>query len=536
MRVLITGINGFIGQHLVKVLTERGHQVFGLGRDRGGVLDKKSVERAVRNVETVVHLAALTSHEEIVGNKFETLETNLRGTKNVLDAFSKSRKARKFLFASTGKVYGKIIRLPIDEEHSTHPLNILGKSKLITERLIDFYASTSLPSTKLGASSASSKEFIIFRIFNVYGTGQRESFLIPTILSQVNSGKKEIKLGDIKAKRDHVYIDDVIDAFIRAIEKKLPKGLSIYNICTGTGSSARNIVDMIETIKREKIKVKVNKNLLRHDEMDNEYGSFQKAKKAFGWEPNITLRVGLRKLLTPHRQAIILAGGKGTRIQSVSTTVPKILFPFNKKPLLDYLIDHLKKNEFNDVVICTGYLADKVENYIARANYGIKIRVSKENMPLGTAGALHLIKDLLEDEFFVLFGDVYTTINLQKMLKFHKKKKADVTLAIHTSDHPGDSTIVQINSNKRVQKFIEKPGNDWKQYGNLTATSLYVMKKSVLQFITKKRAVDFARDVFPKMVKNRKRIFGYLTSEYAKDMGTPERYKKVEKYIMLNSR
>lgn len=519
MKILITGVNGFIGQHLSQKLLERGHKVSGLKNKEGGVLNKGIVEKAIRDVDVVVHLAALTSHEDIVENKFETLETNFLGTKNVLGAFIKSKHAKKFIYASTGKVYGKIVRLPIDEDHPTNPLNIHGKSKFITEKLIDFYTNDQ-------------EEFIILRIFNVYGPGQRENFLMPTILSQINSGKKEITLGDIKSKRDYIYIDDVVDAFIRVIEGRGSKGLSIHNICTGTGVSAKDIVDIIEKIKGEKIKIKVNKNLLRYDEMDEEFGSYKKAKQQLGWEPKISIRNGLRRLLIPHKQAVILAGGKGTRIQSISNTIPKVLFPFNKKPLLGYLVEYLKDNQFNDIVICTGHLADKVENYIAKANYGIKIRVSRENKPLGTAGALHLINDLLEDEFFILFGDIYTTINLRKMLAFHKKNNADVTIALHKSDHPQDSTIVKIDKNRRISKFIEKPGDNWVQHGNLTATSLYIMKKSVLQFITKNKTVDFAKDVYPKMLKKKKRLFGYVTNEYARDMGTPERYKKVEQYIL----
>ena len=149
MRILITGINGFIGQHLANALIKRGHIVLGLGHDKTGVLDRKIVKKATRNVEIVIHLASLTSHKDIVENKFETFEINLQGTKNILDAFIKSKKTRKFLYASTGKVYGKIVILPISENHLTNPLNTLGKSKLITERLIDFYADNQ-------------KEFMIF--------------------------------------------------------------------------------------------------------------------------------------------------------------------------------------------------------------------------------------------------------------------------------------------------------------------------------------------------------------------------------------
>lgn len=296
MRILITGINGFIGQHLAAALFKRGHFVAGLARNKkckvkyiktyyeGTVLDKKLVEKATKDVEVVIHLAALTSHKDIVGNKFSTLETNFLGTKNVLDAFIKSKQTRKLFYSSTGKVYGKIIRLPISEGHPTNPLNILGKSKLITEKLIDFY-------------DDNQKELIIFRIFQVYGPEQRKNFLISTILAQLDTGKKEIVLGDLEAKRDYVFIDDLIRAFILAIENKGRLGISTYNICTGKGSSAAEIIKIISKIKKVDIKVKSNKALLRADEMKDEYGSYKKAKRYLGWKPKFSLKDGLEKLI-----------------------------------------------------------------------------------------------------------------------------------------------------------------------------------------------------------------------------------------------
>ena len=285
MRILITGINGFIGTHLGRALIQRGHIVSGLPHDEGGVLDRRIVGGAIRGAEVVVHLAALTQHKDIEENKFEALETNLQGTKNILDAFSKSKKSRKFLYSSTGKVYGKIVHLPISENHPANPQNTLGKSKLITEKLIDFYANDQ-------------KEFIIFRIFNVYGPGQNINFLIPTILKQLNRGKREIVLGDTKTKRDYVYIDDLVNAFILAIERREKPGVSIYNICTNKGTSAKEIIRIIAKIKGFDIKLKSNSDLYRTDEMKDEYGSYEKTKKAFGWKPKVSLKEGLRGVLT----------------------------------------------------------------------------------------------------------------------------------------------------------------------------------------------------------------------------------------------
>lgn len=267
MRILITGINGFIGQHLARALISKGHFVVG----SGDVLDKKIVEKAIEGVDVVVHLAALTSHKDIVENKFETLEVNFLGTKNVLDAFLKSKSAKKFIYSSTGKVYGNVKFLPITEEHPTLPINALGKSKLITEKLIDFYANNE-------------KAFIIFRIFNVFGPGQKDNFLVPTILKQIKKSNK-ITLGDIKAKRDYIYIDDLINAFVLAVEKDIDSGLSIFNICSGKGISAKEIVSEISKATNAPIEININPALFRKDEEDVEYGSYEKAKQILGWRP-----------------------------------------------------------------------------------------------------------------------------------------------------------------------------------------------------------------------------------------------------------
>ena len=295
MRILITGINGFIGQHLARALISKGHFVVGLDRQKkslnekiskyfsGDVLDKKMVEKAIEETDVIVHLAALTSHKDIVDNKFETLEVNFLGTKNVLDAFLKSKPAKKFIYSSSGKVYGNIKFLPIIEEHPTLPINVLGKSKLITERLIDFYANNE-------------KSFIIFRIFNVFGPSQKDNFLVPTILKQIEKSNKII-LGDIKAKRDYTYISDIINAFVLAVEKNIDSGLSIFNICSGKGINAEEIVSEISKINNAPIKIGIDQALFRKDEKDVEYGSYKKAKQILDWCPEHSLREGLDKTI-----------------------------------------------------------------------------------------------------------------------------------------------------------------------------------------------------------------------------------------------
>lgn len=292
MNVLITGINGFIGRNLAIELLARNYTVFGLGRSdkccvegirqyiQGTVTDKSAVEDAISEAEVVVHLAALTAHSDIIDNKYQTLDVNLQGTKNVLDVFNASKITRKLIYSSTGKVYGDIQYLPIDEKHPLQPLNILGKSKYISERLIDFY-------------QLDEKRSVILRMFNVFGDGQNSNFLLPTILSQLHDNAigctNTISLGDIKAKRDYIHIKDVINAFVGAIENEFSTVCEVFNIASGKPRTAEDIVLEISKIVNQRIEIDVKNNLMRNDEAIEEYGNFAKAKTILGWEPQIDL-------------------------------------------------------------------------------------------------------------------------------------------------------------------------------------------------------------------------------------------------------
>ena len=230
-------------------------------------------------------------------------------------------------------------------------------------------------------------------------------------------------------------------------------------------------------------------------------------------------------------QAIIIAGGEGRRMLPLTEEIPKLLLPFNGIPLIEYLIRLLKNYGIKDIIICTGYLSNKVNEYLLDKNYGINIRISVENKPLGTAGALNLIKDHLEEEFFILFGDIYAEIDLEEMLKFHEQKNADATLVIHESNHPWDSTIISVDNDSKITNFLEKPNEEWIKYGNLTSTSIYLVKKDIINFIETDKKLDLSKDIFPLMLKNNKKLYGYKTGEYVKDTGTLERHEEVERYL-----
>lgn len=223
-----------------------------------------------------------------------------------------------------------------------------------------------------------------------------------------------------------------------------------------------------------------------------------------------------------------MAGGKGTRIRSAVSLVPKILLPINNKPLIDYLINNLKKGKCNNVIICAGHLSRKIKEYIDKNHYDIPINLSIESKPLGTAGALSLIKNLLKETFVVLYGDIFTTIDIAKLLKFHLQNNADCTIVVRKTEHPQDSNLVSFNKSLLVKKFYFKPHAKipLSEYG---LTAIYMFNPEVLQLLPEIIPLDLEKDFLPILLKHKKKLVCYNTREFIRDIGTPERYSKILK-------
>ncbi len=297
--ILITGSEGFIGGHLVSHLVKTGYKVYGIDRCTNlyfqhdhyhlrniDILDVRQLAEFVcgQNFDAIVHLAALTTHDEMVNQKSKTLQINIQGTINLLEAYQRSG-AGMFIYASTGKVYGSIQKNPISEDHPTNPLNILGKSKIIAENLIDFYSLDSPGQT------------VILRIFNVYGPRQRDHFLVPTILSQLANGNPAITLGNIQDKRDYIYVADVADAMALMLDKDFSKNMQIFNVGSGTALTAADIVREVGKIIGREIDISVDTSRFRKDECPVEYADTQKLS-VLGWQPANSLREGLAKTIS----------------------------------------------------------------------------------------------------------------------------------------------------------------------------------------------------------------------------------------------
>ncbi len=234
-------------------------------------------------------------------------------------------------------------------------------------------------------------------------------------------------------------------------------------------------------------------------------------------------------------QVVILAGGKGTRLTEVSNNLPKPMVPILGKPLLQYLIELCVQNNIFDIKLLVSYKKNIIENYFGDGSeYGAKIQYIVEETPKGTAGALFDALDELDEQFLVIYGDTFLDIDLKSFWKFHQTKKSDASIFLHPNDHPSDSDLVEINFDNRVNKIHPYPHvNQWHQ--NLVNAALYIFNKSSLKDINfPSDNTDIAKDLFPLMLESKKKIYGYISTEYIKDMGTPKRLIKVENDIKNN--
>jgi NDP-sugar pyrophosphorylase family protein len=218
-----------------------------------------------------------------------------------------------------------------------------------------------------------------------------------------------------------------------------------------------------------------------------------------------------------------MAGGKGTRVYSITSDIPKPMIPICGKPILEHQINCLKKNGLTEIILVVGHLGEHIKKYFGNGKrFGCNITYYTETEPLGTAGALFKLESI-SDDFILLNGDIIFDIDFSRMINFHVKKKAQVTLAVHPNNHPFDSAVIFSNGNNQVTRWLNKE-DERTYYKNQVNAGIHIMSADFLKNCPQsKEKVDLDRDMLKPSISGGK-IFAYSTPEYIKDMGTPERY------------
>ena len=226
-------------------------------------------------------------------------------------------------------------------------------------------------------------------------------------------------------------------------------------------------------------------------------------------------------------QAIILAGGKGTRLGALTQEMPKPMIEIAGKPILEHQILLCKRYGITQFIFIVNHLHASISSYFGKGEkWGITIDYYIEEMPLGTVGGIKAIESRLTETFIVLYGDVMVNMDLQRLLAFHRSNQSDATLVLHPNDHPYDSDLAAVNKDDKIMAFFSKPHDANTYYQNLVNAGLYVFEPLVLKYLQANQKADFGKDIFPQWV-NTLQMYGYNTTEYLKDMGTPNRLQKV---------
>lgn len=230
-------------------------------------------------------------------------------------------------------------------------------------------------------------------------------------------------------------------------------------------------------------------------------------------------------------QAIILAGGEGTRLRPLTNTIPKPMLPIMNQPMLSYTIEWLKRYGITEIGITLHYRPEAIYEYFGDGSrFGVHITYFTEKEPLGTAGSVKLAESFLDETFFVVSGDAITDINLSDALKFHQQKRSDATLVVNSSENPPEFGSVIAASDGSVLHFMEKP--DWDEVcTDMVNTGIYIFEKSIFSAIPSNRFYDFSRDVFPGLLRHGKRVFACHLEGYWRDVGNISAYQRCHKDI-----
>lgn len=227
-------------------------------------------------------------------------------------------------------------------------------------------------------------------------------------------------------------------------------------------------------------------------------------------------------------QALILAGGKGTRLRPLTVYTPKPIVPFLNRSFLLYQIEILRRAGIEDITLSLSYQPDKIEHLLGYGfEYGVNLRYVTEPSPMGTGGAYKFAENEIRDTTVVFNGDILTDLDVSKVVEFHKQKKAEATIVLTPIENPAAYGLVETDENGKVRRFLEKPKPE--QLAELSTNNInagiYVLEPEILDLIPEGEKSSFEYNIFPEILAQNKNFYAYLMKDaYWRDIGTPASY------------
>lgn len=230
-------------------------------------------------------------------------------------------------------------------------------------------------------------------------------------------------------------------------------------------------------------------------------------------------------------KAMILAAGEGRRLRPLTLTRPKPMLPIGGRPLLEHNIQLLRFHGIREIAINLHYLPQAITDYFGDGEkWDVTLHYSYEETLLGSAGALKKIESFFDETSVVLYGDLFTTVNLAPLIQRHRALGAQVTMAVHEVDNPQEKGVVLLDDQGWVKRFVEKPGPD-QIFSNLVNAGVYVLEPDVLSWIPPGAPYDFGHHLFPRLLEHGKRLAGHPIDDLLIDIGNPASYERAQQWV-----
>lgn len=231
-------------------------------------------------------------------------------------------------------------------------------------------------------------------------------------------------------------------------------------------------------------------------------------------------------------KAVIMAGGKGTRLRPLSCGRPKPMVPIANRPMMEYIVRLLKRHGFREIVATLFYLPETIQNYFGDGHeFGVEMGYRVEESALGTAGSVRNAKDFLDETFLVISGDALTDIDLNAALAFHKEKGSIATLVLARVENPLEYGVVVTEPDGRIRRFLEKPG--WGEvFSDTVNTGIYILEPEIFSYFEDGQVFDFSKDLFPKLMAAGESLHGYIAEGYWSDIGNLDQYRQAHYHLL----